>query len=223
MDEEQTTSAVTPASEVASESATAETVAESPATTADSASTAPAVEEKKMVTVYEFDADDRLHPYTGTAEIEEGTALADNQTDVEPDGRFFNGQKWTNEIVTVYGYDKDDYYDGSMKIVPDGEALESNETLLAPSDQLHKAKFVEGAWVEGLTADEIKNLTPADDETTNKQMINVLGQKLAAATLENTQLKQTVNALGQSNAQVKQMVNSLGQTIAQLKMTKEGN
>lgn len=178
-------------------------------------------ENAKQVLVYTYDTADRLHAFTGTISVAEGTALTDGQTDVAPtdNNQFFNGTKWVggDRLVTAYHYDTNGYWDGST-LIPDGAPLETSETTVVPYDAngagMYKPKFdaTQGKWVETLTKEEIEELNkPAPAKPTAEQkMIGLLGQQVAHANAENAQIKQ-------DNAQLKQMVSVLGQAVAQLK------
>ncbi len=178
-------------------------------------------ENVKQVLVYTYDTADRLHPFTGTISVAEGTALADGQTDVAPtdNNQFWNGTKWVggDQLVTAYHYDTNGCWDGST-LIPEGAPLEANETTVVPYDAngagMYKPKFdtAQSKWVETLTQEEIEALNkPADPKpTAEQQMISLLGQQVAKTNAENAQLKQ-------DNTQLKQMVSMLGQTVAQLK------
>ena len=168
--------------------------------------------------VYVFDSTNRLHKYVGAVQVDDNAVLESNQTTVAVgDGRFFNGKEWVNEIVNVYHYNGDGYFD-YYSVAPQGAALEANETLVAPLNGdgrgMYKPKFdaTQNAWVETLSKEEIEALNkPAPAKpTAEQQMISLLGQQVAHANAENVQIKQ-------DNAQLKQMVSMLGQTIAQLK------
>ena len=178
-------------------------------------------ENAKQVLVYTYDTTDRLHSFTGTISVAEGTALTDGQTDVAPtdNNQFFNGTKWVggDQLVTAYHYDANGYWDGSV-LIPDGAPLLTQETTVAPLDKdgrgMYKPKFdtAQNVWVETLTQEEIDALNkPAPAKpTAEQQMISLLGQQVAKTNAENVQIKQ-------DNAQLKQMVSMLGQTVAQLK------
>lgn len=178
-------------------------------------------ENAKQVLVYTYDTTDRLHPFTGTISVAEGTALTDGQTDVAPtdNNQFFNGTKWVggDQLITAYHYDTNGYWDGST-LIPDGAPLEASETTVVPYDAngagMYKPKFdtTQNVWVETLTQEEIDALNkpvPAKP-TAEQQMISALGQQAAQANAENAQIKQ-------DNAQLKKMVSTLGQMVAQLK------
>lgn len=148
--------------------------------------------EKKLVTVYEFDLTDRLHTYTGETQVEENADLADNQTVDKPTGMYWNDTSWTNDLETVYCYDSEGFDTHEMRVIPKDAPLEDGETLLAPDyGKLYKPKFVDGAWVEGLTTDEIAGLA---DNT--QQELAVLKKQVAAGQVTNAQLKQVANYLG---------------------------
>lgn len=178
-------------------------------------------ENAKQVLIYTYDKADRLHPFTGTISVAEGTALTDGQTDVAPtdNNQFFNGTKWVggDQLITAYHYDANGYWDGST-LIPEGAPLEANETTVVPYDAngagMYKPKFdaSQGKWVETLSKEEIEALNkPAKPEpTAEQQMISLLGQQVVQDNADNVQLKQ-------DNVQLKQMVSVLGQTVAQLK------
>lgn len=178
-------------------------------------------ENAKQVLVYTYDTTNRLHTLTGTANVAEGIALTNGQTDVVPadNNQFWNGTKWVggDQLVTAYHYDANGYWDGSV-LIPDGAPLLTQETTVAPLDKdgrgMYKPKFdtAQNVWVETLTQEEIDALNkPAPAKpTAEQQMISLLGQQVAKTNAKNVQIKQ-------DNTQLKQMVSMLGQTVAQLK------
>lgn len=168
--------------------------------------------------VYVFDSTNRLHEYVSTVQVDDNASLESNQTTVAVgNGRFFNGQEWVNEIINVYHYNSDGYFD-YYSVAPQGAALGTNETLVAPLNSdgsgMYKPKFDtdQNVWVETLTQEEIDALNkPAPAKpTAEQQMISLLGQQAVKTNAENAQIKQ-------DNAQLKRMVSMLGQTVAQLK------
>lgn len=155
-------------------------------------------ENVKQVLVYTYDTTDRLHAFTGTISVAEGTALTDGQTDVAPteNSQFFNGTKWVggDQLVTAYHYDANGYWDGST-LIPEGAPLEANETTVVPYDAngagMYKPKFdtTQGKWIETLTQEEIdalnKPATPGPDaqDQLNKQlMVRIAGLQTSVAT-----------------------------------------
>lgn len=171
-------------------------------------------ENAKQMLVYTYDTTDRLHPFTGTISVAEGTALTDGQTDVAPtdNNQFFNGTKWVggDQLVTAYHYDTNGYWDGST-LIPDGAPLEASETTVVPYDAngagMYKPKFdaTQGKWVETMTQEEIDALNkPAPAKpTAEQQTISLLGQQVVQDNADNVQLKQMVSVLGQTVAQLK--------------------
>ena len=152
----------------------------------------------KQVLVYTYDTTDRLHPFTGTISVAEGTALTDGQTDVAPtdNNQFWNGTKWVggDQLITAYHYDTNGYWDGSA-LIPDGAPLEANETTVVPYDAngagMYKPKFdvTQGKWVETLTQEEIdalnKPATPepdAQDQLNKQLMVRIAGLQTSVAT-----------------------------------------
>lgn len=155
-------------------------------------------ENVKQMLVYTYDTTDRLHPFTGTISVAEGTALTDGQTDVAPTGnnQFFNGTKWVggDQLITAYHYDANGYWDGSV-LIPDGAPLEANETTVVPYDAngagMYKPKWdaTQGKWVETLTQEEIdalnKPATPepdAQDQLNKQLMVRIAGLQTSVAT-----------------------------------------
>lgn len=155
-------------------------------------------ENAKQVLVYTYDTTDRLHAFTGTISVAEGTALTDGQTDVAPtdNNQFWNGTKWVggDQLVTAYHYDTNGYWDGSM-LIPDGAPLEANETTVVPYDAngagMYKPKFdtAQSKWVETLTQEEIdalnKPATPepdAQDQLNKQLMVRIAGLQTSVAT-----------------------------------------
>lgn len=155
-------------------------------------------ENAKQVLVYTYDTADRLHAFTGTISVAEGTALTDGQTDVAPtdNNQFFNGTKWVggDQLVTAYHYDTNGYWDGST-LIPEGAPLEANETTVVPYDAngagMYKPKFdaTQGKWVETLTQEEIdalnKPATPepdAQDQLNKQLMVRIAGLQTSVAT-----------------------------------------
>lgn len=155
-------------------------------------------ENAKQVLVYTYDTTDRLHSFTGTISVAEGTALTDGQTDVAPtdNNQFFNGTKWVggDQLITAYHYDANGYWDGSV-LIPDGAPLEANETTVVPYDAngagMYKPKWdaTQGKWVETLTQEEIdalnKPATPepdAQDQLNKQLMVRIAGLQTSVAT-----------------------------------------
>ena len=155
-------------------------------------------ENAKQVLIYTYDKTDRLHPFTGTISVAEGTALTDGQTDVAPTGnnQFFNGTKWVggDQLVTAYHYDTNGYRDGST-LIPEGAQLEASETTVVPYDAngagMYKPKFdtAQNKWVETLTKEEIDALNkpaapePDVQDQLNKQlMVRIAGLQTSVAT-----------------------------------------
>ena len=155
-------------------------------------------ENVKQVLVYTYDTADRLHPFTGTISVAEGTALADGQTDVAPtdNNQFWNGTKWVggDQLVTAYHYDTNGCWDGST-LIPEGAPLEANETTVVPYDAngagMYKPKFdtAQSKWVETLTQAEIdalnKPATPepdAQDQLNKQLMVRIAGLQTSVAT-----------------------------------------
>lgn len=155
-------------------------------------------ENVKQVLVYTYDTTDRLHPFTGTISVAEGTALKDGQTDVAPadNNQFFNGTKWVggDQLVTAYHYDTNGYWDGST-LIPEGAPLEASETTVVPYDAngagMYKPKFdaTQNAWVETLSKEEIEALnkpaTPepdAQDQLNKQLMVRIAGLQTSVAT-----------------------------------------
>ncbi len=155
-------------------------------------------ENAKQVLVYTYDTTDRLHSFTGTISVAEGTALTDGQTDVAPtdNNQFFNGTKWVggDQLVTAYHYDANGYWDGST-LIPEGAPLEANETTVVPYDAngagMYKPKFdtAQNVWVETLTQEEIdalnKPATPepdAQDQLNKQLMVRIAGLQTSVAT-----------------------------------------
>lgn len=155
-------------------------------------------ENAKQVLVYTYDVADRLHAFTGTISVAEGTALTDGQTGVVPanNNQFWNGSKWVggDQLVTAYHYDANGYWDGSV-LIPDGAPLEANETTVVPYDAngagMYKPKFdaTQGKWVETLTQEEIdvlnKPATPepdAQDQLNKQLMVRIAGLQTSVAT-----------------------------------------
>jgi hypothetical protein len=155
-------------------------------------------ENAKQVLVYTYDTADRLHAFTGTISVAEGTALKDGQTGIVPtdNNQFFNGTKWVggDQLVTAYHYDTNGYWDGST-LIPDGAPLLAQETTVVPYDAngagMYKPKFdaTQGKWVETLTQAEIdalnKPATPepdAQDQLNKQLMVRIAGLQTSVAT-----------------------------------------
>lgn len=161
--------------------------------------------DETMTRVYVFDDTNRTHELVSAFDVKQGTQLNSNETTIAPNnGRFFNGTDWTDKLVPIYSYDGDGYLVAGPIKIPENAPLNANETMLAPSNDMYKPKFVSGQWVESFAPGT------QSDSTAQKQMISLLGQRVAQATADNAQLKQ-------DNTQLKQMVSTLGQTVAQLK------
>ena len=160
--------------------------------------------DETMTRVYVFDNSNRAHELVNAFDVKKGIQLNSNETTIAPNnGRFFNGTDWTDKLVNIYSYDGDGYLVAGPIKIPENAPLNANETTLAPGDDMYKPKFVSGQWVESFVPD-------AQSDSTARQMISLLGQRVAQATADNAQLKQ-------DNTQLKQMVSTLGQTVAQLK------
>lgn len=136
--------------------------------------------------VYVFDSTNRLHKYVSTVQVDDNAILESNQTTVAVgNGRFFNGQEWVNEIVNVYHYNGDGYFD-YYSVAPQGAALGTNETLVAPLNSdgsgMYKPKFdaTQNVWIETLSKEEIEALNkPADPKPNNNdQTISMLTAQL---------------------------------------------
>lgn len=155
-------------------------------------------ENAKQVLVYTYDKADRLHAFTGTISVAEGTALTDGQTDVAPtdNNQFFNGTKWVggDQLVTAYHYDANGYRDGSV-LIPDGAPLLAQETTVVPYDAngagMYKPKFdvTQGKWVETLSKEEIEELNKpaapepdAQDQLNKQLMVRIAGLQTSVAT-----------------------------------------
>lgn len=157
--------------------------------------------------VYVFDSTNRLHEYVSTVQVDDNASLESNQTTVAVgNGRFFNGREWVNEIVNVYHYNGDGYFD-YYSVAPQGAALETNETLVAPLNSdgsgMYKPKFdtTQNAWVETLSKEEIEALNkPADPKpNSNDQTISML----------TAQLLQTQKTVKQQGTQIASLTNAL--------------
>lgn len=136
--------------------------------------------------VYVFDSTNRLHEYVSTVQVDDNASLESNQTTVAVgNGRFFNGREWVNETINVYHYNSDGYFD-YYSVAPQGTALETNETLVAPLNSngsgMYKPKFdaTQNAWVETLSKEEIEALNkPADPKpNSTDQTISMLTAQL---------------------------------------------
>ena len=161
-------------------------------------------ENAKQVLVYTYDTTDRLHAFTGTISVAEGTALTDGQTDVAPtdNNQFFNGSKWVggDQLVTAYHYDANGYWDGST-LIPEGAPLEANETTVVPYDAngagMYKPKFdtAQNVWVETLTQEEIDALNkPATPEPDAQDQLNKQLMVRIAALQTNVATQSKLNA-----------------------------
>lgn len=147
--------------------------------------------------VYVFDSTNRLHKYVSTVQVDDNASLESNQTTVAVgNGRFFNGREWVNETINVYHYNSDGYFD-YYSVAPQGTALETNETLVAPLNSngsgMYKPKFdaTQNAWVETLSKEEIEALNkPADPKT------NSTDQTISMLTAQLLQTQMTVKQQG---------------------------
>lgn len=148
------------------------------------------------IVVYEFDTKDRTYRYLDAVQVSTDAKLEDNQTTVAPaDGsQFFNGKGWVSELVNVYHYDDNGYFD-YFTIVPKGSDLKANETLVVPYDKdgrgMYKPKFdtTQNVWVETLTQEEIdalnKPATPepdAQDQLNKQLMVRIAALQTSVAT-----------------------------------------
>lgn len=157
--------------------------------------------------VYVFDSTNRLHEYVSTVQVDDNASLESNQTTVAVgNGCFFNGREWVNEIVNAYHYNGDGYFD-YYSVAPQGAALETNETLVAPLNSdgsgMYKPKFdvTQNAWVETLSKEEIEALNkPAVPKpNSNDQTISTL----------TAQLLQTQMTIKQHGTQVASLTSAL--------------
>ncbi len=147
--------------------------------------------------VYVFDSTNRLHEYVSTVQVDDNASLESNQTTVAVgNGRFFNGREWVNETINVYHYNSDGYFD-YYSVAPQGTALETNETLVAPLNSngsgMYKPKFdaTQNAWVETLSKEEIEALNkPADPKP------NSTDQTISMLTAQLLQTQMTVKQQG---------------------------
>lgn len=147
--------------------------------------------------VYVFDSTNRLHEYVSTVQVDDNASLESNQTTVAVgNGRFFNGREWVNETINVYHYNSDGYFD-YYSVAPQGTALETNETLVAPLNSngsgMYKPKFdaTQNAWVETLSKEEIEALNkPADPKP------NSTDQTISMFTAQLLQTQMTVKQQG---------------------------
>lgn len=157
--------------------------------------------------VYVFDSTNRLHEYVSTVQVDDNASLESNQTTVAVgNGRFFNGREWVNETINVYHYNSDGYFD-YYSVAPQGTALETNETLVAPLNSngsgMYKPKFdaTQNAWVETLSKEEIEALNkPADPKP------NSTDQTISMLT---AQLLQTQMTVKQQGAQIAGLTSAL--------------
>lgn len=157
--------------------------------------------------VYVFDSTNRLHEYVSTVQVDDNAILESNQTTVAVgNGRFFNGREWVNETVNVYHYNSDGYFD-YYSVAPQGAALETNETLVAPLNSdgsgMYKPKFdaTQNAWVEMLSKEEIEALNkPADPKP------NSTDQAISMLTAQLLQNQMTVK---QQGAQIASLTSAL--------------
>lgn len=157
--------------------------------------------------VYVFDSTNRLHEYVSTVQVDDNASLESNQTTVAVgNGRFFNGREWVNETINVYHYNSDGYFD-YYSLAPQGTALETNETLVAPLNSdgsgMYKPKFdaTQNAWVETLSKEEIEALNkPADPKpNSDDQTISML----------TAQLLQTQMTVKQQGTQIASLTSAL--------------
>lgn len=157
--------------------------------------------------VYVFDSTNRLHEYVSTVQVDDNASLESNQTTVAVgNGRFFNGREWVNETINVYHYNSDGYFD-YYSVAPQGTALETNETLVAPLNSdgsgMYKPKFdaMQNAWVETLSKEGIEALNkPADPKPNSND------QTIIALT---AQLLQTQMTVKQQGAQIASLTGAL--------------
>lgn len=145
--------------------------------------------------VYVFDSTNRLHKYIGTVQVDDNAVLESNQTTVAVgNGRFFNGKEWVNEIINVYHYNGDGYFD-YYSVAPQGADLEANETLVAPLNGdgrgMYKPKWdaTQGKWIETLSKEEIEELNKpaapepdAQDQLNKQLMVRIAGLQTSVAT-----------------------------------------
>lgn len=106
--------------------------------------------------------------------------------------------------MTVYVYDKLYGYLLQTLELPEGSTLPENATTVAPDPDLVYQSFDGASWTGGYTRDKfqamydegIKEHSASLTPSTQDQAMSALGLQVAALIKENTELKESVNALG---------------------------
>lgn len=139
--------------------------------------------------VYLYNAENRMHEFLGTKNVDDAAMLTDGQTLVAPqsDNSYWDGQNWVSDsdLITIYHYDNDGNLD-NLEIATKNATLSANETTVKPSDEnglgMYRPKFdvTKNTWVETLSKEEIEALSkPADPKTnSNDQTISALTAQL---------------------------------------------
>ena len=180
--------------------------------------------ETKMI--YLYDAEDRKRQLIGSQEIKSGDTLPDNATEIEPspdpNKQYWNGSAWVG-LVAVFGWDpeKDNEWTTTC-MVPEGSALEANETYdPVPQGAYQPTKRVGDQWVSPTEEEWLKMQEAAQEQlykehpelapkpTDTQLAMAQMGTQLATLTAENLKLKQ-------DNAKLGQTVQALGMQVAQV-------
>lgn len=192
----------------------------------------PQVAPAETKTIYLYDAEDRKQQLIGSQEIKSGDTLPDNATEIEPsldpNKQYWNGSAWVG-LVAVFSWDpeKDNEWT-TTRMVPEGSALEANETYdPVPQGAYQPTKRVGDQWVSPTEEEWLKAQEAAQEQIykehpelapkpTDAQLAMVqMGTQLATLTAENLKLKQ-------DNAKLGQTVQALGMQVAQVVATQNG-
>lgn len=182
-------------------------------------------------TIYLFDPDDQ-HRLVDVKEIKLDATLPDNATEVEPpqdpNKRYWNGNAWVG-LAMAYRWDpeKDNEWT-TTRMVPEGSALEANETYdPVPQGAYQPTKRIGDQWVSPTEEEWLKAQEAAQEQLykehpelapkpTDAQLAMAqMGTQLATLTAENLKLKQ-------DNAKLGQTVQALGMQVAQVVATQNG-
>lgn len=192
----------------------------------------PQVAPAETKTIYLYDAEDRKQQLIGSQEIKSGDTLPDNATEIEPsldpNKQYWNGSAWVG-LVAVFSWDpeKDNEWT-TTQMVPEGSALEANETYdPVPQGAYQPTKRVGDQWVSPTEEEWLKAQEAAQEQIykehpelapkpTDAQLAMAqMGTQLATLTAENLKLKQ-------DNAKLGQTVQALGMQVAQVVATQNG-
>lgn len=131
-------------------------------------------EKKKLKTVYEFDLDSVDHHFTKVVQLAENEPLGPNQTMIKPEDNnlFWNGNGWTDQLVTVYEFDaENNNVFTKITRIPQGAVLASNQTFAKPEDGLYEPITFNGAVWIGTSKEEWEKAHPAPKVKPNTSQV----------------------------------------------------